>query len=675
MRWINVEVAAPQDVSRERELVLVAIEEANQLFREADLDIHLRRATTDPEIVIGIFWWQFSTEAQDLILRGLDQWREHSKPFTIVFFNRKPYAPTESRQTLECSKVLDLQHYLSELGLAEAFVDDDDFVRKVGASLKRLARQIAIDNGIVEFRAVDSPSLSTPRVIPDAFTCSVLSTMRTVRAEGLTELVGEIGLIFSGGTPVSRGGSIHSLKVELYLNTRVTNRIDDTGLCDAVLVRNDRFAGNTEIPGRVYANLLTFDKVTVEAPGANDTLSFSIRNIRVNAWPLSMGADPNAKVLGHIKVSPESIVTVNSSVQDLALVRPALKFSVVKPNGPATGRKISDVFIQSLSADGEALGFLRFASLQDSAFMPRASERTENDVEASTGTRLKAVMNNIPAGVRILVSIANYGGAEKARLLTAELGPYREQRASNVLDGIPVAEMTIDNGSASAVWEVIASDLHAGEVLDFAAFLKYDAHPEANVPAPGLTTVVGSLAPAPPSFLMGRGAGACFELPIPRFAASNEPATRWFVVEPQRTSLLFPVVSNQEGLDTSITISNVSADPLDTPPQRGNARLYFYGANAPDACDTGSIAAGQLHSLQVSQVAPGFHGYVIARCAFAPARGFAIISGLGNHNFVISYLAEIIDVGENKTQLVQAPARTRQVSTLEVDSIPGELEE
>jgi len=238
---INVEVAAPQDLSRECELVLVAIEEANQTFRDADLAIRLRRATTDPEIVIGIFWWQFSIDAQELIHHALDEWREHGKPYTTVFFNQKPYAPTAARETRDWSKVLDLQQELSARGLADAYLGDEDFVRKVGVWLKRLARQIAIEDGVVEFGGVDSPSFATPQVIPDAFTCSVVSTMRTVRVEGLTELLGEIGLMFSWGTPVSRGGSIHSLRLELYLNTSVTNRIDETGLSDAVLVRNDGF--------------------------------------------------------------------------------------------------------------------------------------------------------------------------------------------------------------------------------------------------------------------------------------------------------------------------------------------------------------------------------------------------------------------------------------------------
>ena len=672
MRLINVEVAAPRGLSRERDLVLVAIEEANQTFKDADLAVRLRLATADPEIIIGIFWWQFSIEAQELIQRGLHEWREHDKPYTIVFFNQKPYAPTTSQETQEWSRVLDLRRELSERGLAEAYLGDEDFVRKVGARLKCLARQIVINSGVVDFGVVASQSTTVPQVIPDAFTCTVMSTMPSIRAEGYTELLGEIGLMFSGGTPVSQGGSVHSLRLELFLNTVVTNRIDETGLSDAVLVRNDGFAGTREMRGRVYGNCITFDKVTVEAPGTDHTLSFSIRNIRANASVLS-GGEAQPKVLGVLKVSPESTVTVTSSVQDLALIQPTLEFAVVKPEGVATGRKISDVFVQSFSADGETLGFLRFTGLQPFAFMPRAAESDGHDAEDSTGTRLKVEMHNLPTGVRVFVSVANCGHTEKARLITSELDVYRERPATDIFDEIPVAEVAIENGYANAVWEVIASDRRAGEVLDFAAFLSYDAHPEVNAPLPCCVAISGSFAPTPSDFRMSRWFGADIALPIPRFIGSREPATRWFLVEIQWTSLLFPFVCSQQGTDTHMVVSNVSADPMGMAPQAGAINLYFYGENAPDIVYTCAVPAGRVYVTRASLVAPGFIGYVIARCAFSPARGFAILTGCGFSSAATSYLAEVIDVGDNKRQRVQSPISIRRVSTLEVDSIAEDI--
>jgi len=220
------------------------------------------------------------------------------------------------------------------------------------------------------------------------------------------------------------------------------------------------------------------------------------------------------------------------------------------------------------------------------------------------------------------------------------------------------------------VWEVIDSDRCASEVLDFAAFLKYEAHPEVNTPLPGTTTVSGSFAPT--SFHPGGGLRSNTALPIPRFVGSQEPAMRWFAVEIQFTSLLLPFVFSQQGFDTSIIVSNVSADPLGTAPQSGSIQLHFYGDNAPEAVRTGSIPAGRAFSTLASVVAPDFSGYVIARCAFSPARGFAIIHDPGMRNVAAGCLAEVIDAGDNKVQRAQGPITTRRVSTLEIDT-PDEL--
>jgi hypothetical protein len=674
MRHVNVEVAAPHELSRKRELAWIAIEEANQTFHDEGLAIRLKSSSTEPEIVIGVFWWQFSIEAQERIQRGLEEWSEHGKPYTMVFFDQGAYSPTSSREALDWSKVLELREELSERGMAAGFFDDEDFVRKAGGWLKKLARQMAIDSGVVESPNFDSSRTSTPEVMPGAFTCQVVSSIKTVRAEGLTEVLSEIGLMFSGGVPVVQGGRVHSLRLELFLNTAVTNRIDEMGFSDAVLVRNDGFAGAREVRGQVTGNLLAFDKVAVEPPGPDESLSFSIKNIRANAAALSGGAGPCPPIVGVLNIRPESSVTVVSSIQDLALLQPALEFVVIKPDGAATGRKIPDVFVQSFSADGETLGLLRFTSLQPLAFMPRTAEG-HGSVEDCRGTRLKVEMHNLPSGVRIFVSVANCGSREKARLIGSEFDEYRERGPTKTFDEIQVAEVAIENGRGNAVWEVIASDFRADEVMDFAAFLKYDAQPEKNSPPGGTGVVTGSFAPTLPPDHMSRAFGADVALPVPRFVGSYKAAQNWFTVEIQWTTLLFPFVSNQGGIDTSIIVSNVSADPLGAASNAGAIKLFFYGNNAPGVCYTTSVPAGQVYCTMASTMAQGFVGYVIARCAFSPARGFAIVSDLGMRAVATGYLAEVIDEGHNRVLRVQNASKARRVSWLEVDSTVAGLDD
>src|SRR5262249_27176521 len=114
------------------------------------------------------------------------------------------------------------------------------------------------------------------------------------------------------------------------------------------------------------------------------------------------------------------------------------------------------------------------------------------------------------------------------------------------------------------------------------------------------------------------------------------------------TRLLFPVVTCRDGLDTSITVSNITSSPFGTPPQTGSAWLYFYGSNGPEPFTTGAIGAGNTYSFLVSSIAPGFHGYVVALCYFYPARGYAMINAVGSGGVGTGYLAEILEPAVNE---------------------------
>jgi hypothetical protein len=50
-----------------------------------------------------------------------------------------------------------------------------------------------------------------------------------------------------------------------------------------------------------------------------------------------------------------------------------------------------------------------------------------------------------------------------------------------------------------------------------------------------------------------------------------------------------------------------------------------------------------------------------------------MISRLGMSNVATGYLAEVIDVGDNRVERVQSPINMRKVSTLDVDPTPEDL--
>ena len=84
---------------------------------------------------------------------------------------------------------------------------------------------------------------------PSAFTCAAQAgTPVIVRAEGITELVGDLLLQCTGGNPTPRGQPIPVSNVQLTLNTNVTSRlIGSTGFTDALLLIDEPYPASAPI--------------------------------------------------------------------------------------------------------------------------------------------------------------------------------------------------------------------------------------------------------------------------------------------------------------------------------------------------------------------------------------------------------------------------------------------
>ena len=122
-------------------------------------------------------------------------------------------------------------------------------------------------------------------------------------------------------------------------------------------------------------------------------------------------------------------------------------------------------------------------------------------------------------------------------------------------------------------------------------------------------------------------------LASPAGAASSVPTTR----------LLFRDVTNVNGFDTSVVISNTSLDPFGTTPESGACRLDFFGTNPPPTPPTTAvISPGAVAIELVSLVAPGFHGYVLAECSFNHAHGITFVSDVGARNIAHGETALVI---------------------------------
>ncbi len=76
----------------------------------------------------------------------------------------------------------------------------------------------------------------------------------TVRAEGLTELAGDIVVVCTGGTPVPAGNALPQADFTIFLNVPVTSRIlGAPALSEALLIVDEPGSGLTNVPANQLA--------------------------------------------------------------------------------------------------------------------------------------------------------------------------------------------------------------------------------------------------------------------------------------------------------------------------------------------------------------------------------------------------------------------------------------
>jgi hypothetical protein len=269
----------------------------------------------------------------------------------------------------------------------------------------------------------------------------------------------------------------------------------------------------------------------------------------------------------------------------------------------------------------------------------------------------------VPAGVRLFVTtshVAQTGGNAAALVGTDSNGANpTDSFFTNFLTGtgagsfcgthpgwpVNVREVALDAArSGVAVWEVLFADASQIGWLEFGVLIRYTGLPET-----GTAVVNGTYAPR-----LTDATTASATQPVPRFGGDN-PQNAFTIIRCE-TNLLWPYVINQAGFDTGMVIANTSSDPYNTEAQEGPCTIYYYGATnggpAPASQTTQTIKAGTQAIWTLSSggnygiaATPGFQGYVIARCQFRFAHGYAFISDVGASKLAQGYLALILDQG------------------------------
>jgi hypothetical protein len=617
-----------------------------------------------------------------------------------------------------------------------------------------------------------------------------------LRTEGLTELIGDIVLTCTGGSPLPSGSTIPTANITVSLGTNVTSRILSTGslnggpsqnVSDGLLLIDEPGSGiplpvslqglsiggqgigpaagqnaclnaagtfpivgagpggcpqivnNLVVPGTgggtipvmsgpggtppanmylglVNANQITFSGIPILPPvTSGQARVFRMTNIRANVNGLGGGLlNGITQLQASVAISGSTALPVNNPVVVAGFIQPGLTTSV---------SPVTHSFLQCISETLTGSALLKFSENFGTAFKTRVAPIGVNTngqtgtptalqnipgtiynsesgfvipiatfginvggfVNTATiaqvgladyGTRLKAVFNNVPAGVSLYVTVTNVSSLTAANtaappgnsatsfalLVNGEttpdgngsvpiLGPTTSVNGNTTA----IALVPTSGGTGTAVWEVINTNPAASESFTFGVYTSYTANQNQGTPAVGTVTVNQSFAPTPGpnTFTASAGAAASGTLTIPRFADTST-ARNLVTIGLCQTLLLFPFVTNQNGFDTGIAISNTTTDPIGTPPQAGICKLTYYdgtgkfpptGINGTDLTKEAPVATGTSAVNLASTLAPGFQGYMFAQCNFQLAHGFAFISDLGARNLAMGYLALVVNNG------------------------------
>jgi len=488
-------------------------------------------------------------------------------------------------------------------------------------------------------------------------------------------------------------------------NTPLTGCTEYIANVGGVAVATGTPTGTTPGPnvfqGIVSGNSVTFFGVPVLPPVTTGySRVFRITNIRANATALSGGSAAGATpVIASISTSGATALLIQNATPTVGFVQSGLSTSVSSATNFNQCSSYTRASVSTLTfSENFGTSFkTRVAAATNNAYagqvgnpiqnVPGSIYNSESNFVlqvpsgayaglADYGTRLKAQFNAIPAGTRLFVSTVNVlntitpftpsgSAGSAANNLTGSNGyPYAQLVTSETTsDGnltgffpsvnstdtastgtVPIVEVPVVNGSATAVWELVNTNPNTNESVKFAVYLTSTANVAQNSPPAGTATVNLSYAPTPTAaFSASSAAAASSSLTIPRFVADSGAAKNLFNVNICRTVLLYPYVTNIQGFDTGLAIANTSTDPFGTGAQSGSCKLNWYqGATNPAQGDSGTIASGTVYATLASTAVPGFNGYMIAVCNFQFAHGFAFVSDLGARNLAMGYLALVI---------------------------------
>ena len=356
--------------------------------------------------------------------------------------------------------------------------------------------------------------------------CQVSTSPVQVRAEGLTERLGDIVLQCSGSVP----GAVFTGNFTLYLPVSVTNRVDANNQTRDAVVSVDLGSGfvPTAIAGQVSGNSISFNGISYTAP-ASGNVNLRISNVRAAMNQLGY----TSAVPAQITASLVSSLAVDQSQLVVAYSQAGMFASLSSTGISCYGSPVPDTLdLPNLFAAGTALASTRVTEGFATAFEARTAG-------LDTGTRFLVNYSGFPATTHLYIPDAVAGSDALVPTAGGDLnlpqavGQYLPGSGALVLVRVTgadstgaggfavappqgagpvtlgsVSEVLLTNGSGYAVYEVAAANPSVQETAQFPTFISL---PRFTAPAVAQETI----ALAPVSSVTTASATA----PVPRFAA------------------------------------------------------------------------------------------------------------------------------------------------------------
>jgi hypothetical protein len=549
-KLLRVVAVSPGDVQTERNNLISVIDEVNRILRgylvPRNVSLQLWSWETDVfpgphvdgsqglidsilpfkdcDILIGIFWKRFGTPYKGVgsnteheIQTAYDSWKATGRPHIMLYFNQEPHFPKSTEETVQMGKVLEFKARFADSLHYKEYTGEREFSDRVRQDLT---------NFLAPANSQDTTDLPSSE---SGDTVELLANFNVLRSEGITEAVGE--MVITVGSATVSAHQHYDLRV--YANTSITNRVRDN-VSDALLVYEHNSLAVT-IPGHlISSNCLAFRDIAAHAPRTVGPTRLRIKDIRVNANALATGSPIVAAVqLFHAGSDRDPIFHKSAVVGLTSLGFASRVWSNNRPERPFRFRQSTGLNIDLLNSafvgEVEPTCYITFNELHLNSFKTPLQEGREG---TAFGTRLKAVFNNIPVNARLFVTtrdVPNLNSsaikAVSVALETGELEPGGEDASAGATvraGGVPIQQLTVTNGSASAVWEWVCSDptSYSLRTVTFGVVLAF----ERGKPWFATTTVNCSLAPTSTVTTASPG-------PVPRFADTST-AVAAFTIEP-----------------------------------------------------------------------------------------------------------------------------------------------